>query len=623
MLKSSQAFLIVAAILATPPCYCVLQEALHEHARRPAGQSGATRPRLQYLPPDTVLVDDAEALHSEFEYDKSISRVSIVCKSLKAEHLRALARRFDVTTLSIFGAKLNAGAVSALTELPQLTCLYLTDTRCSSADWRQLRQFGSLTELSFCGVDVPTDTLQEIADSLPRCEVTCERSPTIARSRNTDTEGGSVRDAILRAHQFYSGLAIAGGGYLAAYPADSSHRPATSNIHVPMTARVGDTWLAAYRATGDAGLLNSAVDVGSILTNTQLETGGWESNAELDPLRRRPYGYHADNKPTGYHGTYLDYPATRLSLTLLMELDVETDCEYPEIHQAAMFCLDSLLVAQYPNGSWPQWLKTSQLDDHDHPIRRASVAKSWSRIRSHEGFPHYRYHYTLNDNVVVEGIRLMLKASNVYDDPRFADAAIKGGDFLLLAQMPDPQPAWAQQYNSDMHPSWGRSFEPPAIVSRESQAAITALLDLYQRTGRPGYLRAAERALDYLNTCELPDGRFSRFYELETNRPLYVNRWYMLTYSDSHLLGHYALKQGNVVDSLTAYANALKAGKPPVVREAKPVDQDHILGLVQAMNEHGGWANNDGSFHIETMIQNTQTLCAELTNDSAIASVDP
>ena len=38
--------------------------------------------------------------------------------------------------------------------------------------------------------------------------------------------------------------------------------------------------------------------------------------------------------------------------------------------------------------------------------------------------------------------------------------AERAGDFILAAQMPEPQPAWAQQYDAAMHPAWARKFEP-------------------------------------------------------------------------------------------------------------------------------------------------------------------
>ena len=51
--------------------------------------------------------------------------------------------------------------------------------------------------------------------------------------------------------------------------------------------------------------------------------------------------------------------------------------------------------------------------------------------------------------------------------------------FLLLAQLPEPQPGWAQQYNIEMEPEWARKFEPPAVTGGESQKVIATLLTLF------------------------------------------------------------------------------------------------------------------------------------------------
>src|SRR4029077_9180464 len=104
---------------------------------------------------------------------------------------------------------------------------------------------------------------------------------------------------------------------------------------------------------------------------------------------------------------------------------------------------------------------------------------------------------------------------------RYRAAAERGGAFLILAQMPEPQPAWAQQYDRKMHPVWDRKFEPPAITGLESQDALETLLLLHRKTGDRKYLAPIPRALDYLKKSRLPDGRIARFYELKTNRPFY------------------------------------------------------------------------------------------------------
>src|ERR671918_2130059 len=92
--------------------------------------------------------------------------------------------------------------------------------------------------------------------------------------------------------------------------------------------------------------------------------------------------------------------------------------------------------------------------------------------------------------------------------------AIRAGEFLLAAQMPEPQPGWAQLYNRDMEPMWGRKFEPPAIASWETRRAIDALLDLYLYTGKARYREAAGRAAAWLEASQLSDGQWARYYEL-------------------------------------------------------------------------------------------------------------
>ncbi len=85
-------------------------------------------------------------------------------------------------------------------------------------------------------------------------------------------------------------------------------------------------------------------------------------------------------------------------------------------------------------------------------------------------------------------MQTMWLAGEIYDTPAYRDSALKAADFLLAAQMPEPQPAWAQQYNYAFEPIWARKFEPPAVSGGESQVVIDALLDLTIVTGDKRYL---------------------------------------------------------------------------------------------------------------------------------------
>ena len=136
------------------------------------------------------------------------------------------------------------------------------------------------------------------------------------------------------------------------------------------------------------------------------------------------------------------------------------------------------------------------------------------------------------------------------------DAAVKAGEFLLDAQFPKPQQGWAQTYDANMQPVWGRKFEPPAVASRETAGAITCLVELYQRTGDARFLAAAREAAEWLRAVRLPDGDWARFYELSTNRPLYVDNDEKLTYEPKNLLDHYSLKSQADIPKALAYVDA-------------------------------------------------------------------
>ncbi len=180
-------------------------------------------------------------------------------------------------------------------------------------------------------------------------------------------------------------------------------------------------------------------------------------------------------------------------------------------------------------------------------------------------------------------------------------AARRAGDFILLAQMPEPQPIWAQQYNADMHPAWARRFEPASVTGGESQGVIRILMSLYRQTADARYLEPIPRAMDYLDRSRLSDGRLARFYELKTNRPLYFTTNYMLTYKDDDLPTHYGFKISSYVDRLrTEYAQTKSAGrsKKPLwtSRRSRPGSSKSLTSqaanLIDKMDRRGAWTED-------------------------------
>ena len=143
-----------------------------------------------------------------------------------------------------------------------------------------------------------------------------------------------------------------------------------------------------------------------------------------------------------------DDDKTQSAIRFLVRLDQALEFKDARVHEAAMFALESVLKAQYPNGAWGQGWEEFP-DPAKYPVKRASYPDAWSRK-----FPggKYWFFYTFNDGNVDDAIDTLLLAAEVYRERRYRDAALKAGEFILLAQMPEPQPAWAQQYDYDMHP---------------------------------------------------------------------------------------------------------------------------------------------------------------------------
>jgi hypothetical protein len=201
----------------------------------------------------------------------------------------------------------------------------------------------------------------------------------------------------------------------------------------------------------------------------------------------------------------------------------------------------------------------------------------------------YWDYYTLNDGLAGSVAETLITAHQVYGDDKYRAALAKLGDFLVVAQMPDPQPAWCQQYNYDMLPIWARKFEPPAVTGWESQDVMETLITIARVTGQPKYLEPIPRALAWLRASLLPDGRVARYYEFRTNRPLYMDGNYELTYDDSAAPSHYGWKQPARLDEIEqALAAARNREKTNAEKPAKDRETD-VRAILRDLDAEGRW----------------------------------
>jgi hypothetical protein len=328
---------------------------------------------------------------------------------------------------------------------------------------------------------------------------------------------------------------------------------------------------------------------------------------DRDPGRRRTVSTFDDNN-------------SQHAIRLLMRVDTALDGKDPKVRRAVEYALQKLLESQYPNGAWPQRWDGKPRDPAQYPVLKARYPESWPRT-----FPgvNYQGFYTFNDNAIRDVILVMLEAHRTYGKKEYLDAAKRGGDFIILAQMPEPQPGWAQQYNLQMEPAWARKFEPASVTGGETAGIIRTLIDLWVYTGDEKYMKPIQPAVEWLKRSRLPDGSWARFYELKTNKPLYFTMQYELVYTDNDLPTHYSFKNRSAAE-IPEYVERVKAeGREKLLarQNAKRTDAERmraarsleprVRDILAAMDARGRWVDG-GQIRSQTFVRNVETLAEYL-----------
>jgi len=392
-----------------------------------------------------------------------------------------------------------------------------------------------------------------------------------------------------KAAAFYHDQVASQGGYVYYYSTDLKERwgegraaPTTIFVQPPGTPTVGMAFIKAYEAAGDEFFLRAAREAAEALVYGQLQSGGWTQVIHFGPAKR--LGKYRNGKGGGWNVSSLDDGQTQAALRMLIHMDRLLNFKNPEIHEAALYGLQTLLGAQYPNGAFPQgWLAPAE----PHPVVKARFPdydwRTEGRIRN------YWQCYTLNDNLAGTVADTLITAHEVYRDDKYKAALERLGDFLVLAQMPDPQPGWCQQYHYDMIPIWARKFEPPAITGWESQDVMETLIRIALHTGLEKYLEPIPRALEYFTRSLLPDGQIARFYELRTNRPLYMDSAYQLTYDDSDVPGHYGWTQPARLKEIEGKYQEARGGRSAENARSGENLAEGVRRIVHDLDSEGRW----------------------------------
>jgi PelA/Pel-15E family pectate lyase len=435
-----------------------------------------------------------------------------------------------------------------------------------------------------------------------------------------------AREGLDRATAYFRSIDT-NGGYLWRYSPDLRKRWGETEareteiwVQPPGTPAVGMAFLRAYEVTGDRKHLDAARDAARALAYGQLDSGGWDYRIDFDPqgaaryLRRAEAGkLNAQQKSRRRNNTVFDDDNTQSAIRFLLAYAKAAKGSAPaEVNDALEYALAAVLKAQYPNGAWPQVYTGAPRNPADYPLLRATLVKEHRDLPKVKEYWHY---YTFNDHAMRKTAVTLLEAHRQLGRMEYLDAAKKCGEFILTAQLPEPQPAWAQQYDFQMRPSWARKFEPPSVCSHESAGVIDTLIDLYLVTGEEKYLSPIPRAIAWLRRSQIGENRWARFYEMVSNRPLYFTKEYELVYTDTDLPTHYGFQgEYGIPATIARYEEVKRSGRAAYLKahEPKPGNPQRLERatgeVLRTMDAKGRWIT-DGKIECATFVRNVEVLC--------------
>jgi len=272
--------------------------------------------------------------------------------------------------------------------------------------------------------------------------------------------------------------------------------------------------------------------VAASIVQYQTPAGGWPKNTDMTVP---PSAEFLANAQPDHRAPTIDNGATTTQLGCLARVITATDDA--GLRAAFERGFDYLLAAQYANGGWPQYF----------PLR-----------------PGYYTHITYNDNAMVNVLEVLREAAAGRAPYAFVDAdrrhraaaaVEKGIECILRTQVQQggKLTGWCAQHDeTTFAPAPARNFEPASLSGGESTALVRFLLEVPQPS--PGVIAAVEGAMQWFESVRITglrvdrspgadggkDARvvadpaapvlWARFYDLGTNRPIFVGRDQVVRY---------------------------------------------------------------------------------------------
>ncbi len=280
-----------------------------------------------------------------------------------------------------------------------------------------------------------------------------------------------------------------------------------------------------------------AIRIADNLIVYQHNNGGWEKNIDMaTPLSVK--ARTAVEKQKSEAHTTIDNEATHTQMQFLARVYSATKQE--KYRTSLEKGLGYLLEAQYPNGGWPQF----------YPLRIG-----------------YWDHITYNDDAMVGVLQTLQMIANKAPGYEFLDDATRararsamerGIECILKTQvtMNGKLTVWCAQHDEKtLAPAKARAYELPSLSGSESVGIVKFLMSIDRPS--PQIVRAVESAVAWFKESKItgirlerkpapgtpkgsdqvvvPDASapplWARFYELNTNRPMFCGRDGVVKYS--------------------------------------------------------------------------------------------
>jgi PelA/Pel-15E family pectate lyase len=358
-------------------------------------------------------------------------------------------------------------------------------------------------------------------------------------------------------------------------------------------------WTNCLAQTPDWYAGDEAIRIAENVLLYQRNTGGWPKNIDMAlPLTEREKRDLTKEKQN--RDSTIDNGATYTQIAYLVR--VFEAKRFVRHRDAALAGIDYMLAAQYENGGWPQY---------------------------YPDLSGYYKHITFNDDAmigVMKVLRDIAERRTIYgfvDENRrrrAAEAVRKGIDCILKAQVlvQGKRTVWCAQHDEvTFAPANARTYELASLSGGESVAIVRFLMGIenpsaqvveaiqsaiawFRRSTITGISvvdapnRSQQRGRDKV-VIQDPKGEplWARFYEIGTNRPLFVGRNGIAKY---RLADIEAERRNNYRWYVTSPAALLKEDHPAWEKKWAPRRMSSTQKAAYASLTNSPWIKSIGRF---------------------------